>query len=378
MLDGARCVSTSSNGHGPPGPTTHGNVLRTAFRVSPTEEILEFGTFVTNRSARVSNTFEGWYQVPLFVFNSQLVRKLRGKDGTTGRTHRISFRLGDSDRVFEIDISPAQILSPDGSEQQAHYPGPSEERVLEALFHLAAQPGCGASALGFAAVRFTYAALGDELTRHGHKMSHRQISLSLQILNQTRMIIRDPKVKEPIYSGSPLPQIVRDTPSPDRRKIVLIAEFSAPVAALIGRGSYRQIDYERLMQIRHPVARFLYKRLVHKYTYADMMNSYNFSFSSVRSAGLLDSYNARVDRQRPVVKDALDELVERQVIRPSYDVAVRHAPTGRRVVEDVVYTVAATKQFVMEQKAAGKRSKELTVRRRAVSDTSNVVALDRQ
>jgi len=292
-----------------PTKATQTNVLRTAFRSAPSADTIDFQSFVSNHPNRVSNTFTGWYQVPLFVFTCQLARKLRSPDGTSGRTHRIAFRMGDSDRVFEVDVTPAQILSRDGANQSVHYPGASEERILEVLFRLAARPGHGVSALGmFAAVRFTYAMLHDELARHGHEMSHRQLSLSLQVLNQSRMVIRDPKDKEPIYSGSAIPQIVRDNASDDGREVMLIAEFAAPIATLIGRAAYRQIDYERLMQIGHPVARYLYKRLVHRYTYADMTNTYHFRFSANRDAGMLDSYSSRADKQRPVVKAALDEL----------------------------------------------------------------------
>jgi len=174
-----------------PTKATQTNVLRTAFRSAPSADIIDFQSFVSNHPNRVSNTFTGWYQVPLFVFTRQLARKICSADGN---------------------------------------------------------------------------------------------------------------------SGSAIPQIVRDNASGDGRKVMLIAEFAAPIATLIGRAAYRQIDYERLMQIGHPVARYLYKRLVHRYTYADMTNTYHFRFSAIRDAGMLDSYSSRVDKQRPVVKTALDEL----------------------------------------------------------------------
>jgi len=111
------------------------------------------------------------------------------------------------------------------------------------------------------------------------------------------------------------------------------------------------------------VARYLYKRLVHRYTYADMINTYHFRFTAIRGAGMLDSYSSRVDKQRPVVKAAFDELARLGVIRESYEVKLHYTPQGRRSIEDATYTVAATKQFVTEQKAASRRSKDAAAHR---------------
>ena len=332
-------------------------MLKLAFQGDASAEIVAFGKFVANDLSKVTNGFEAWSQIPIFVFNAQLVRKLRSADRRTGDVHRIDFSHSETSRPLHVDIAPALLLSADGATQVAHYPGPREEGVLEVLYRIATEQGCGVHAGDrIAGVRFTFALVRQHLKRHNHGMNYPDIALSLRILQNTRLSIFSKDMIDPLYEGAPLPQIIRDDSGTNRKEIARIAEFPWPVARMIGSANYRQLDYGVLMTLKRPIARWLYRRLCFRWINADMTNTYHFKFTTVLETGYLHSL--RSDRQRKLIDQALDELVANGVIR---------SEPGRRVVYggargidilDVVYTVSATQEFTVAQRAANRRAKE--------------------
>jgi len=121
----------------------------------------------------------------------------------------------------------------------------------------------------------------------------------------------------------------------------------------INRLQYRQFNYARLMGCNEQLARWLYKRLVHRYRHASLMDTYHFLFSDVRQASGLLQQSRDIDNRRKLIS-ALDELQAKSVL---LRYAVEELKDGRRVV-DVKYTVTAAPEFVMEQKAANKRDRQ--------------------
>ena len=333
---------------------TSPELLHRALDHPPPPTIVELGRFVANDLATVANSFEAWDSIPIFAFGRQLVRKLRTADGKHGDTCRIAFERNG--RRCSVDVSPAQLLDRSGKTQRAHYPGPAEELVVEVLYKLAAEHGHGFQpAPGVASVLFSHAMIRRHLKAHGHSRNHRDISLSIEILQGARIAVREEGRSDPIYLGAVLPQVfpARRAARHSQEKL-WIAELPAPVAEAIGDLSYRQISYSRVMAFKAPLAKWIYKRMVARWIQASMVNDYHFSARLLDGSGLLQ--HGRALRRRQIVVQALEELKARGVIM-CWD--VRHTYGGRagRQVVDSVYTIHATPAFVAEQKAANKRAR---------------------
>ena len=113
---------------------------------------------------------------------------------------------------------------------------------------------------------------------------------------------------------------------------------------------YRQFNYERLMQCNEQLTRWIYKRMINRFTQANMTNDYHFMYSDLKNSGLLQQAR-EIDNRKKAIR-SLNELKEKKIIR-SFTTDDRKE--GRTIV-DVKYVVVPTNEFVSEQIAANKRN----------------------
>ena len=107
---------------------------------------------------------------------------------------------------------------------------------------------------------------------------------------------------------------------------------------------YRQFNYTRYMTCDTQLARWLYKRLIHRYRQASYMNDYHCLFSTLCEASGLLQITGRHARVK--VLSAFDELVEVGVIKPNY--RVEKIKNGRTIA-DIKYTLYPTRALRRQQ-----------------------------
>ena len=110
---------------------------------------------------------------------------------------------------------------------------------------------------------------------------------------------------------------------------------------------YRQINYDRLLTLKKPLSRWILKKLVTKYTYAEVDSKYHFMFNDLLNSGLLNSGTEA--RKRTEVRSCLDELKRTGAILSWKD---DNKLDGQGLIHDVKYTVEATSVFSDEQEIA--------------------------
>ncbi len=308
-----------------------------------------FSEFVTNDREAVSNTIEVWDSIPKYFFTPKQVEKLRTKEGLAEPYKR---EYSYNDISCAVKIQPALIEQKDGK-YKAYFPSVTEELVEEALKKILTDQRYGLHDPKNREtwVRFTLSMIQKELTKRGKSRSRAEIKHSIDVISSC--IITVYKEDKEVWKGSILQDLVtvdRDEYLKDRN-----AQHAARLPLFISHAinslEYRQYNYDRLMGCDGQLTRWLYKKLIHKFRQASLMNSYHFMYSDLeRDSGLLCQKTTSDNRRKLLM--SLDELVSRGVLM-SYGVDTRKQ--GRKIV-DVKYTLQTSSSFNSEQKAANKRS----------------------
>lgn len=310
-----------------------------------------FSQFVTNNKSEVSNTVEVWESIPKYFFTPKQVEKLRTATG-----HADPYKLK---YLYEgisciVKLQPALIEQKDGR-YKAFFPSVTEEFVEEALKKIftSQQYGIHDPKNVESWVKFTLSMIQKELKARGRSRDRNQIKHAIEVMSSCIMTLY--KEKKEVWKGSILQDLVtvgRDEylADTDAQHIARLPLF---ISHSINNLEYRQFNYERLMSCNEQLTRWIYKQLIHRFKQANFMNNYHFMYSGLaRDSGLLQRDTERKNRQK--VKSSLKELAERGVLI-SYTEDPRKE--GRKIV-DVKYTVIPTSDFISEQKASNKRSKD--------------------
>ena len=119
--------------------------------------------------------------------------------------------------------------------------------------------------------------------------------------------------------------------------------------------TYRQFDYETLMSYNYQLSRWLHKRLYHNFVNAGMLNTYHILLSSVkRDSGLLN--NKRISKDIKYLERSFEELNQKNVIY-GFEKEVRRGRHNQ--IDDVLYTLRPSMDFVSEMKKANKRASDI-------------------
>jgi len=307
-----------------------------------------FGQFVSNNDSEVSNTIELWESIPKYFFTPHKMKKLRTE---SGHADPFEFPYIQNNKQCTVIIQPALIKQKDGT-YKAFFPSVTEELVEEALkkilcdqqyaFHDVSQSETW--------IRFTLRMVQKELKTRGRDRKTDQIKHAIHVMN--KCIISFSVDGEEIWSGN----ILQDLVTVGREKFEAdntahhIARLPLFLSQSINSLDYRQFNYDRLMSCNEQATRWIYKRLINRYTQANHTNSYHFMFSDVKHSGLLQQSTERDNRKKLI--SCLEELTANQVITRY---TTNEVKTGRRII-DIKYTLYPTPKFIAEQKASNKRN----------------------
>jgi hypothetical protein len=316
-----------------------------------------FHSFVCNgedERARLSNTLDLWDSVPRYSVSRQAMDKMR-KAGSFPQLLGIPFHYRG--RELKAVIQPAWIQDKD-NEVKGYYPSANEELVEDALRKIATEQDRGYfdKANYRSGVVFTLYMLREELKKRGHARSYQQIVMSLRILARSTIEISAMDGKDgegftitPYFSGLAAVSRGKLAEDPQARWLV---QFHPLVTQAIDVLKYRQFNYAQMMGHCTQLARWLHKQLSLKFTFASLMTSFEMRFSTIkRDSALLEGYQQQ--RQAVAALDsAFAELKASGVLMAITKAEVR----GHRAkLEDVVYTLTASRGFITQTKAANKR-----------------------
>ncbi len=235
-----------------------------------------------------------------------------------------SYRLGGEE--FEIVVNPMRLRA----DNREVLPGFREELVEKVVRYLALQNldemdmfrEVFSQSL-HAGTRLTLYQIRKELKRLGHELRIDQIKESLEILSKTLITLtkRIPGKKRIIGSSDPILTIkfnYSDTPDDDGKYSHVVIWLHPLACECILNLAYHPYNFDRILSLKNPLARWIATRMSHNYTQAapgDHItgNGYTLSLDTV----INQSGTAPLQRHRdylPLVKKALAELVTADIL----------------------------------------------------------------
>jgi hypothetical protein len=252
---------------------------------------------------------------------------------------------------YRITLKPTPLRMADGRIQY-RYLGEREQIVEEVIRRLATRPrSLMLRDQTRVRVIFTAHEVREELRRVKHTYNYLQIREALTLLNEVRLSIEFADVKgAPILSASAFPvMMMRRKDDEDGETYV---EFNPLVADAIRLMTFQQVDYETLMEIRDPVARWLFKRL-HIEIAATKSPIQRISASDIRrDSGMPEWKHTRNLFRR--VRQSVEVLVTLGVIERLEVECIK----DRNRIVDVVYTLSASADFMSKVHASNRAAKE--------------------
>jgi hypothetical protein len=311
-----------------------------------------------NERSVLSNAVDLWDNSPRFSISRARMNSLRTSDGFLKKLEIPFYYRGKN---FKVVIHPASITGKDGK-CISYYPSAREEIVEHALRKIAIkqQAGFFDKPNSRAGVAFSLYELQKELKEHSHSFSYDELVESLDILSSSTIdIIADDTEgkKQPMMRSAYLQSLTmvrrKDYEADATAKCVV--QFHPLMTESIDRLTYRQFNYQRLMKCRSQLARWLLNQLVLKYTQASVLHAFEMRYSTVkRDSGLLDGYKL----QRQAVA-ALDGAWEELTTLGAVGLVKKSEQRGSRSkLEDVIYRLSPTREFIFEQKAANRRQND--------------------
>jgi len=307
-----------------------------------------------------SNAIDLWDSVPRYAISRSKQAELRVQGGFLPIAELVFQYKG---RPLTVEIRPARIKTTDKSGKTATldiYPSAREELIEHALRKLASEQQAGFFEAGSdfrSGVTFTLYQLRTELESRGHSMRYDELVEGLDVMNlaNIRLLDKEGNEEDPSFiSQAYLPalaKVSKEGRAADPQAKWLV-QFHGALTASIAQLSYRQFNYQRLMNCQSQLSRWLLSQLVLKYTFASPGNTFKMLYSTIqRDSGLLDGYKRTRDAA-DALEEALEELKREGVLM---NVKRENITGARGKILDVTFTLAASVKFSSEQKAANKR-----------------------
>lgn len=319
--------------------------------------------------AQLSNTIEFWDSIPRYAYSARQQAADR-RAGKLKELYKQEFRWTPQPKipgVHHVDLiltmAPAKLEDKATGDVIEVFPSADEELIEEVLRKIYADQsglyGQHDEAKGKSRVAFTLGHIYRELQLRGKTRSYEEILHSLHVMTGTHLTIASADAKN-LYRGTILSDLVATNRSswladPNTRCSVTLPR---PLHEAVQKLQFRQFNYATLMQLKSPLARWIFKRLCHEYINASLFDPYRVLFSSIqRDSGLLR--DPRPNRNIKTLNAALDELTAAGTL-----LIVKQDPIAdNRSTFDVQYTLTPHSDFVSDVKAANSRTN-------AIADTA--------
>lgn len=283
------------------------------------------------------NTIDFYDLTPRFIFGDQ-----------PNSSRSIEREFEYASQPYKIRLLPAQVRNPDGSERFV-FPGEREQLVEDVIRRLAVEANRLQLENGQDSVQISFSLyeLRQELRRVRHTLAIDEIREALEILHRSAFEVTKLGTKKPMISATAFPVLLMANSAEIGSKHIL--QFNPLVAEGLRRLKFRQIDYERLMTLKTGPARWLYKRMVQRFTQAGPMEAYEILATTIAR----DSGMTLLSRTRDTLRK-VDRSVEALVEAGIVESVTRHhrKVPGSKRLDDVLYVMYPSRDFYRDQKAA--------------------------
>lgn len=322
----------------------------------------------------LSNVFDLWDSIPRYVVSRQQQDKWR-KTGTFPLLYEVPFHYRG--RELMATIQPAAVKDKDGT-IRTYYPSANEELIEDVLRKIATDQSSGYydPKERRSGVVFTLHMVRKELAKRGHGRTYKEINLSLEIMARSIIITSMADGKEGEFTSNSLylnnlfrVSKGRLAEDPEAK---WFADFHPFASRAFDELTYRQFNYMRLMRHKSQLARWLNKVLCLKYLNAGFMHPFEMRLSTImRDSGLLGGY-ARLRDAITAVDLAFEELrlSDPPLLGTTPKKAIQTGTRGK--IQDVIYTLFPSREFVTEVKAASKRQSLAEERTRSVDNSPTI------
>ena len=162
---------------------------------------------------------------------------------------------------------------------------------------------------GEVGIAFTLYQLQKELKEKGHSYSYDELKDAIRVLNNTDLILKD-ETGQVETAFSPVESYGFAGEGTETKTFV---RFSPLVTHTIKSGSYRLINYDKVMSYRSVIARQLHKRMSHHFIQASLTDSYEILLTTIiRDFGLTPQ--KRLQQNLVEVENAIEEMKQINVI----------------------------------------------------------------
>lgn len=318
---------------------------------------LELFKIDDQNSESFSNTIEIYDMMPKYHFGG-VERKMDQYLDVLER--EFVFR----ERKYNLNISPAAIVDKKTGKTIYYYPSQREELVEDVLRKLSASKERGVYLDGEAGVKFTLYEVQKELEKIGHGYNINQIKQAIEICSKTGIEIRSKDGAEISYISNIFPLAIIDRAERADGKNMAAVMFHPLVTKSINEGTFRLINYERMMSMKMPLARWLHKRISHLFSQATVDNPYKIKLSTIVRDSGMKVYKTISERIRQVSK-AMDELKEAEIIS-KYEI---NPDKQKNKILDATYLLYVSEEFVADVKKANAVTNS-KLKREKISDIS--------
>jgi hypothetical protein len=286
-----------------------------------------------------TNTIDIWDIAPRYVFYTD-----RKKGEAFLKSIRRSFdHAGVS---YSLVMRPGRLVRADGTETE-QFPGERESIVEAVLLHFASERGRLSVYKNKLRLSFTLYEIREELKKRRHTFSIAEIRDALTVLHTSIVeITQTGESTTNVLSSAAIPVLALRKKGEDERHVL---EFNPLVENSIKCGRFRRMHYEWLMELEHPLSRWLYKKLCQPNMGMPTQGATSVSMSAmdIASNGGVSLRSRPRDTLRFVAR-AVDSLVEVGLLEPVERETERE---GRRYT-DILFDLVPTPKFMAEMRRA--------------------------
>lgn len=291
-----------------------------------------------------SNTIELYDSMPKYYFGGQI----REKGNTVDSLPILNREFMHRQKEYKISISPAAVQDKKAGKTIYYYPSAREEVIEDVIRKIATRPNRATLFDNEVGVKFTYYEVWQELKKINHGYSIDQIKLGIEILNKSVIETTCKEGNEISITSSLFSYVGKETKEMGGKERVVVI-FNPLVTKSISHGSYRLINYDKLMRMKMPLARWLHKRISHMFVQATPTNPYSILLSTIVRDSGMKSYKTTSEIIRQVEK-ALNQLKEFKVVSKWE----KQPHKEKNKILDVLYSLYMSDKFVADAKKANR------------------------
>lgn len=314
-----------------------------------------------------SRTVDLFDAIPKYVFDK------KGK--TTEKIELLVREFEFRNAQYAVTITPATIVR--NSKAIGVYPGEREEIVTRALLQMTVQQrlelrlGKDDKNKATISATFSLSQLRKQLQAVGHEYSLGQIDEALQVCHGATMNVKVEGAgkREGLSSGIFQWYATHDEDGDKTgtRSLRYVVFNPLVTSSILGRTTLA-INFDRVMSLKSPLARWLYDRISHNFRQAVKNGAiagmgYHLALSTIlRESGVVAEARQRANIEK--IRAVLAELKAQRVLDSicSHKEVLTYGekpPRGPRPVVDAVWTLYPSRTLVDEIIAGNKEAKEL-------------------